>query len=187
MAGRKPGSKPAFGSGAAAIAGVVVGGLLGFLGSVTLAIREDNREDDRIALETRGAARLLVSELLQTGGQMAVLGNDRILRRFDNSYGVQLRPEDRLLVAAKLGGERWDVVQQSLTNIDQLETFVNTQVHRGRRRLTAGEVCYVRLDLRSVRVALDELVPLSEAPRTSDLLPDVSPCQPDPGSRPRGP
>lgn len=38
---------------------------------------------------------------------MAILASDRIYRRFDPSYAVEIPPEDRRLVAAKLSGDQW--------------------------------------------------------------------------------
>jgi hypothetical protein len=86
-----------------------------------------------------GAARLLVTELAQAGGQIETLRHDRLLRRFDDTYAIELRPADLSLVATHLGGAAWARVHPAMQAIQALEAFVNTLVERGRRRLTRAE------------------------------------------------
>ncbi len=128
---------------------------------------------------------MLFAEYLQAASQMAILANDRILRRFDSSYRVEMRAEDMRLVASRIDMEGWGLLQESMSNIEQLETFVNTLLERGRRRLTEGEVCYVLMDLRSIRIAAGALAPLAHA-TGEPPLPEPIECEPKPGPVPKG-
>ena len=76
-------------------------------GTEHLQRQQDRREDRREAAQARGAARVLYAELFHASTQMAILASDRIYRRFDPSYAVEIPPEDRRLVAAKLSGDQW--------------------------------------------------------------------------------
>lgn len=146
----------------AVLASVIVA-IAGFAGPLSLQQREERQAERTEQENARGAARLLFAEYIQAGAQMAILSGDRILRRFDHSYRIAMRPEDMRLIASNVGMEEWGAIQVSLANVVQLETFVNTQLERGRRYLTKGEVCLVLGDLRSVRVAGEALAPLAEA------------------------
>jgi len=163
----------------AVIAAVIVA-VAGFVGPAYLQAREERREERRETTQTRGAARLLFAEYLQAAAQMAILANDRILRPFDPSYRIEMRPEDMRLIASHLDMERWGLVQESMANVVQLETYVNTLVERGRRRLTKGEVCLVLMDLRSVRNAGGALAPLAEF-EGKPPPPEPLDCEPKPG------
>lgn len=170
-------------NGAFVVLGAVIAGVAGLVGPFVLQRVEDRREDRREAREVRAAARLLFAEMYQSGTQTAILANDRILRRFDPSFRVEMRPEDMRLVASKLDGERWGAVLNAITSIEGLETFVNTQLERGRRRLSKGEVCYALIDLRAVRLAAEALAPLADAPGRPPP-PGPLECQPRPGPIP---
>jgi hypothetical protein len=56
--------------------------------------RRDRREQLRlrqeVATEARGAARMLMTELIEAGEQMVILGGDHVLRRFDSAYRISI-------------------------------------------------------------------------------------------------
>ena len=145
--------------------------------------QHDAREDQREKIAVRGAARILFSELFQAGAQMAVLANDRWLRQFDRGYEVDVKPSDMRRVAAALPGAEWGAVQDALLGVRQLDTFVKTQIERGRTRLTKGESCYALIDLRAIRYAVEALTDLAAAPNESPPPPPLD-CKPKPGPVP---
>jgi hypothetical protein len=171
-----------------AILGAVVASIIaagaGIVGPLSLQGRQDRRDDRRENVAARGAARLLFGELLDAQEQMVILANDRILRRFDPSYPISLPPEDMRLIYSKLAGEDWGSVQAALANVAALQTFVNTQIDRGRKRLTRGEACFARIDAKSIRVAAGGLADLADAPGR-DTAPQTPWCTPKPGPIPR--
>jgi hypothetical protein len=145
--------------------------------------RQEAREDRREQIAVRGAARILFSEFFQTAAQMAVLANDRWLRRFDAAYEIDVQPDDMKLIAASLPGTEWGAVQDALLGVRQLDTFVKTQIERGRTRLTKGEACYALIDLRAIRYASDALSDLAAAPNEPPPVPPLD-CKPKPGPVP---
>lgn len=162
-----------------AILAATIAGAAGFAGPLYLQQRAADHDERQEAAQARGAARLLFAELLQAAAQQSILASDRVFRRFDDSYRVEMRPEDLRLIAAKLDGDRWGAVQEALTNADGLATFVNTQIERGRRRLTKGEQRFALVDLRSIRYAAEALASLAAA--------TGQPAEPEPfGCKPRG-
>lgn len=183
------------------IVGAVIASLVGVSGTAFLQHQQNAREDrlekqerrkERRAenLSVRGAARMLYLDLTEAAMTMTILGNDRFLRRFDPSYDVELRPESLELIAARVSGEQWGSVVAGLSNVQQLKSFVNTLIERGRHRLTRGEVCYVRHDLRSVLLATHAIAEVLD-PVSVPPAPRLLRCQPRPGpipaSVPRGP
>lgn len=179
-----PGSDKRDRSGSIAVIGAVAAALIATIGAVGgplwLQNRDNHRQDHREAVQAKGAARILFEELLASAEAMQVLNSDRILRPFDPSYRVSIPPEDLRLVASTLKGEQWGAVQTSLTNISGLNTYVRTLIERGRKRLTSGEACLVRYDLRSVVFASDALARLAGAPGHRPALPAID-CIPKPG------
>lgn len=165
------------------VLGALIAAAAGFAGPLLLQDQRDSREDSREKIEARGAARILFAEFFQASTQMAVLANDRRLRRFDRSYRIEMRAEDLRLIASKLEGEQWGAVQDAQASVQGLETYVNTLIERGRTRLTSGEACYALYDLRSVRYAAAALADLADAP--GDDSPPATPpnCVPKPLDR----
>ena len=161
-------------NGLAVVLGGAVAAVAGVVGPLATADRqagrEEKREESRTQVQARGAARVLLSEMLVAAGQMAILEHDRIYRRFEPSYRVNLPPSDLKLVASRLAVEQWGHVMAALHNTDGLETFVNTRLERGRRRLTPADRCLVRADIRSIRIAARSLAPLADAPGNDEPI-----------------
>jgi hypothetical protein len=167
-------------AGLAVVFAAVVTGVAATLGPWLLQRQDDRRENRVERRQATGAARLLTAEFLQAATQMGVLANDRLLRRFDRTFAVQIEPSDLRLIAVHIGSaERWGQVQNALAAVQGLETFVNTLLERGRTKLTSGEVCLVRFDFWAVRLAADELAPLARFGVPEP--PDLPTCTPDPG------
>src|SRR4051794_30924678 len=76
-------------------------------GPLILQHQQDRREDRLTAVQARGAARILFAEFEQATFQMAVLRSDRLLRRFDPTYRLNIAQADVRLIASKLTGEQW--------------------------------------------------------------------------------
>lgn len=171
----------------AILLGALLAGMVGVVGTWYLARQQNQRIDRQEALAARGAARMLYAELRQTASEMTILGHDRILRRFDRSYDIELASADMRLIATRLSGPQWGQVSRALSNIEQLDTFVNTLVERGQHRLKPDEVCLVHFDLRSVVFAAEAISALAYAPNRK--LPPLDPltCAPGRGRVPGTP
>jgi hypothetical protein len=146
--------------------------------------RQVLREERQSRTEVIGAARLLFAELLGAATQMTILGGDRVFRRFDPAYRIAVRQGDMRLVASHLKPEQWGMVQQAIVNAEGLETFVSTQIDRGRLVMTKSEACVVRLDVRSISLGAAALADLADASRRPQPLKPIR-CKPGPGPLPR--
>jgi hypothetical protein len=143
--------------------------------------RDDRRVERQETRDALASARLMTAELLASEGQMLVLRNDRYLRPFDETFAVEVPAGDLHSIAAELKDpERWGAVLLALTAVDQLQTFVNTLLERGRQRLTKGELCYLDYDIYNVRLAADALADLAMAADTTSRA-VVPTCSPEPG------
>jgi len=123
------------------VLGAAIAALSGVIGPLVLQSREEKREDRVEDQRAVGAARLLLGEFRQSAEQMAVLANDRITRRFDPAYRINISNDDLGLIASKLDGEEWGLVLGARSAVESLETFVNSQIERGSEVLTKGEAC----------------------------------------------
>lgn len=131
------------------ILGAVIAAVAGVVGPLVVQHREDRRVERREDQQARGAARVMLGGFVEAKGQMVALERDRILRPLERPKRVEL-PQ---VVAEKLDGDSWGTVQDALTNIAALATFVKTLIERGRHRLTNGEACFVRADLEALGYA----------------------------------
>jgi hypothetical protein len=85
---------------------------------------------------------MLIAELLDAGGQMNILGHDRVFPRFDSAYRISIPADDMRLIASHVELEQWADVMGAIVATNGLATFVNSQIEHGRQVLTASEACY---------------------------------------------
>jgi hypothetical protein len=123
---------------------------------------------------------MLIAELLDAGGQMNILGHDRVFRRFDSAYRISIPADDMRLIASHVEPEQWADVMGAIVATNGLATFVNSQIEHGRQVLTASEACYARLDVRAIAVAALALADIAEAPGEVPPLKPIR-CKPGPG------
>jgi hypothetical protein len=155
---------------------VVLGGALAIIGGIAgpmlLQQHNDNRADRLTAEHTRGAARMLFTELMESTNEMVVLENDRKVHPMPKAYLIDIPPEDMTLIAAKLPGDLWAQVAAAQTNIQGLDTMMTTLTSEGRDRLTRREACLIHVDVVSTRYAAAALAMLA-GPPTSTYQPSI--------------
>ena len=112
------------------IAAVLAAGVAGYwpADASKEAVREETKRiADRRDEDAKGAARVLVSELLVTGYEMTDWVADAYMKPFGSAYPIDMPKDDLKLVAAKLVADDWRKVNVALTNVEELQRYVEAR------------------------------------------------------------
>jgi hypothetical protein len=147
----------------AAIAASAVTGFTQLRATETAVSAETRREREREDTDATGAARLLASELLIAANYMLIMEGDRLYRRLDPKYRVEVPGDDIRLLFSRLTPNEWGAITIALFNVQGLETFVRSRIGDGKRHLDRRAVRLVRGDIRSVADAIETLKRVAKA------------------------
>lgn len=131
-----------------ALATLIVGvlTLVASVSTTVLTLNEGQRREDT---QARGAARVLIGELIVATGDLQDLGVEGRLRRFGPDYPVEIPDEDLRLIASRLSTAQWNDVSTTLSDLANFDRLVRARLQRvGPGRLPSQLREYVVADLR---------------------------------------
>lgn len=111
-------------TGLAAVLAALVVGYFTASASRDAAEEETARVTDQRAAEAKGAARILISELLVTGYEMIDWAADAYMKPFGPAYPIAVPKDDLKLVASRLLTDDWRKVNVALSNVEELRRYV---------------------------------------------------------------
>jgi hypothetical protein len=131
----------------ALLLGATITGITSWQATEAAVSHELRQANERQEQRAAGAARLLISELLIAATYMEIMRGDRLYRRFDSRYRIEVPSDDMLLVFSYLTPDELEEITVALLNVQGLETFVNSQVSDGKRQLDARAITLVSNDI----------------------------------------
>jgi hypothetical protein len=149
----------------------LVVGSFAFLGTVLAVNNENDRIDERLDEEARGAARSLISELNNAAAfSLGVVGDDLWLKP-DQRVIIELPASDMRLVNSRLTNRDYARLTEGLNVAGNLaNTYQTLSLKERRRTLSRQDHNYVLEEIHALAVAIDALGRLAEVEKPGQGL-----------------
>jgi hypothetical protein len=141
----------------AVVAAAAVAGYWPASASKEAAREETERLTDQRSEDARGAARILINELLIAGNEAKDLAYDALMRPLGPNFRITIPQADLRLVASKLDTPQWTKVNHALSDAANLERYL--RLRSSRRHPLSGRP----LSRHSVQILYDDLTSFGDA------------------------
>lgn len=130
-------------------------------------------EQSRLDEQARGAARVLLNELLISQNEMGDLVMGCAMKSLGREFTVEIPHDDLRLIASRLDPSQWSRVNAALTNLVELGRYIRERASPGHplagRPLSRHSVYVIGRDNESVRLAHDALGQLAGLPEVASI------------------
>jgi hypothetical protein len=154
----------------AALLGSAMGGAATYLTTQQSLRAESQRQERQDAYNVRGAARLLIRELLDADTYTLFVHMTGSLTPYLPQYSIEVTDVDYKLVMARLTAQQYSVVTGAMTTSREVESI--GRHGRIRRNLPPSVVDVIGRDAHAIRLAINALRPLAQLPSDVPYLPN---------------